>query len=121
MSLDFYLETEPKPCTCGECGSKVMRSEELFDRNITHNLGEMARKAGIYNVLWHPNDDGQVMAKDILPFLKLGLSDLLNRPDYFRQFDASNGWGLYEHFVPFVVAVVDACEKFPDALVRTYV
>lgn len=118
MSLDFYLETEPKPYECIHCGSTVMKPEEVFDINITHNLGKMADKAGIYQVLWHPNDNGQVRAKDIVPTLRNGLSDLLSRPEYFSDFDSPNGWGTYEHFVPFVQSVLAACERHPDALVR---
>jgi hypothetical protein len=118
MSLDFYLESEPRECVCSQCDSKIMRCEEIFWINITHNLGKMAGKAGIYQVLWHPNDNGQVTAGDILETLKSGYSDLLNRPEYFKQFDASNGWGTYEHFVPFVKSCLDACESNPLALVR---
>ena len=118
MSLDFYLEGEPRQHICPECGHPGTKTDQVFWRNITHNLGKMADAAGIYDVLWHPNDKGQVRAKDIVPALKAGLSDLLNRPGHFQQFDAKNGWGLYEHFVPFVQAVLAACEANPDALVR---
>lgn len=118
MSLDFYLETEPMPHVCTECGHTGAKSQEVFWRNITHNLGKMADKAGVYQVLWHPNDNGQVRAKDIVPTLKAGLSDLMNRRAYFEQFNAPNGWGTYEHFVPFVESVLDACEANPEALVR---
>jgi hypothetical protein len=111
MSLDFYLESPPCPHGCGHA------VRETFWKNITHNLGTMARKAGIYEVLWHPNDNGQVTAKDILPRLEDGLHDLKFRPEYFSQFNSPNGWGRYEHFVPFVEAVVAACKANPDALV----
>lgn len=119
MSLDFCLETKPMPHVCPECGHNSTKSQEVFRRNITHNLCKMADKAGIYQALWHPNDKGQVLASDIVPTLKAGLSDLVNRREYFEQFNAPNGWGLYEHFVPFVEAVLDACEAHPEALVRT--
>ena len=36
----------------------------------------------------------------------------------FEAFNAPNGWGLYIHFVPFVEAVLAACEEHPDATIR---
>lgn len=121
MSLNFYLETEPMPHVCSECGHVGEKSEEVFRRNITHNLGGMANEAGIYEALWHPNLNGQAKAKDILPILKSGLSDLLTRPEHYEKFNSKNGWGMYENFVPFVKAVVEACEANPSALVMTSV
>ena len=60
MSLDFYLQTDPNPHVCPHCDREGIEKEELFSSNITHNLGKMARAAGIYDALWHPNDKGQV-------------------------------------------------------------
>ena len=118
MSLDFYLEAPPAMHTCHACGHEALKSQEVFWRNITHNVNTMAKHAGIYDVLWHPNDKGQVTAKDITPALKAGLSDLLNRPEYFKKFNPANGWGSYDGFVAFVQNALKACEANPDALVR---
>jgi hypothetical protein len=82
----------------------------VFDSNITHNLGQMADKAGIYDALWHPKEKGWTKAKDILPTLEKGLADLVNKREYFEQFNSPNGWGLYEHFVPFVKEYLEACQ-----------
>lgn len=46
---------------------------------------------------------------------KEGLSKLEAEPERFKKFDSPNGWGLYIHFVPFVKAVLEACEEYPDA------
>ena len=118
MSLYFYLESEPTAYVCHECGSNVNRSAEIFSRNITHNLNKMAEEAGIYNVLWRPDENGITKASQCIEPLKLGLSDLKNRPGHFMLFNAHNGWGMYEHFVPFVEAVLDACVLNKDANVR---
>ena len=104
MSLDFYLE-RVQPTT-------------VFDKNITHNLGEMAEKAGIYDALWRPNEHGYTKAEQIIPILRKGLDLLEQKPEYFKKFNASNGWGMYEHFVPFVKSVLAACEEYPDADIR---
>ena len=107
MSLDFYLIYE-------EDGHEI----DVFDRNITHNLGEMADESGIYYALWRPEEKGYSIAKDITEILEKGLKDLKSRRKHFEQFNASNGWGLYEHFVPFVQSVLDACYEYPNAKIR---
>lgn len=104
MSLDFYLE-ETKPC-------------EVFSRNITHNLGKMAKAAGIYKTLWHPEENGIKTGKDAVPSLQAGLAALESDPEKFKKYNSPNGWGRYEHFVPFVRACLEACESNPDATVR---
>lgn len=101
MSLDFSL-------------TRIQKTG-VFDTNITHNLTQMADKAGIYEVLWRPDEHGFNKAEDIILTLEKGLADLKARPDYFKQFDAENGWGKYEHFVPFVEGVLGACKEYPDA------
>ena len=103
MSLDFYL--------------KAVRETEVFSRNITHNLNTMADAAGIYQHLWHPEDIGITKAVELIEPLREGLARLKADPEHFKQFDSKNGWGLYIHFVPFVEACLEACEKNPDATV----
>lgn len=104
MSLDFYLQYRID-------GNEI----EVFDRNITHNLTTMADKAGIYYALWRPEEKGWKFAKDVVPALEKGLKKLKAKPKYFEKFNAENGWGLYEHFVPFVEEVLEACKKYPNA------
>jgi len=90
----------------------------VYDRNITHNLATMADKAGIYYALWRPEEKGYKQAKDIIPILEGGLRELRTRKKYFEEFNAKNGWGLYEHFVPFVESVLNACYQYPSAFLR---
>jgi len=106
MSLDFWLKYE-------EDGHKI----EVFWINITHNLNKMADKAGIYKALWQPNENGYEKAGEIIKILENGLKLLKNNPEYFKKFNASNGWGLYEHFIPFVEKVLNACKEYPNSLI----
>jgi hypothetical protein len=131
MSLDFYLEgpAEQRAEThrCGEYGCDHEHTHlrqvrpQYFDANITHNLGKMASEAGIYQALWHPDEATPPMthARELIAVLSVGLDDLRSRPAHFAQFNAANGWGMYEHFVPFVARCLAACIAHPDALVRT--
>lgn len=91
---------------------------EVFSRNITHNLGQMADKAGIYEALWRPDENGFKKGKDVIEILEKGLKKLKDNPKEFEKYNASNGWGLYEHFVPFVEAILEACKEYPNALIE---
>jgi hypothetical protein len=109
MSLDFELFYEID-------GNNI----EVFRHNITHNLGTMADKAHIYECLWRPKEYGFERADDITLILEKGLNDLKSDPEYFKQFNAPNGWGLYEHFVEFVEEVLEACKKYPSAKIQAW-
>jgi hypothetical protein len=116
MSLDVSLySAEKKTVMCYFCMHEHEEQEMLYDANITHNLGKMAAKAGIYKALWRPEEIGAKYAKDIIEIVEKGLADLKARPEYFEQFNSPNGWGMYEHFVPFVSDYLDALKENPDA------
>jgi len=102
MSLDFYLEIDDKI---------------VFDANITHNLGKMADAANLYRVLWRPDELGFTTAKECIDLISIGLADLVRNKAKYKAYDSANGWGIYEHFVPFVIDVLAACKEFPNAKV----
>ena len=113
MSLDVYL-TKKAWVGFGRTGEE----EELYSGNITHNLGTMADEAGIYYAMWRPEEIGKTKAEDIIELLEKGLDDLKSRPEHFKKFDSPNGWGMYKHFVPFVEEYLDACKKYPTAIIN---
>ena len=100
MSLDVYLVSN------------------VYDANITHNLGEMAKAAGIYQHLWRPDEIGVYCARELIQPLSAGLAKLLNDPEHFKKYDSPNGWGTYENFVPFVSNYLAACVAYPDSRVE---
>jgi hypothetical protein len=102
MSLDVYLR-EPE------------KREELFWKNITHNLGKMADEAGIYKHLWRPDEIGITKASQLIEPLKQGLKKLRENPEHFMQFNPANGWGSYDGLLAFVSQYLRACEDYPDA------
>ena len=108
MSLDVWLEIDTggdKPVT-------------VYDSNITHNLGEMADAAGIYQACWRPEEIGIHRAGELAPILRDGLAKLEADPAHFETYNSPNGWGLYKHFVPFVREYLEACKSHPKATVR---
>jgi hypothetical protein len=113
MSLDVYL-TQKNFVAFGH----APEDEELYSGNITHNLGKMAEEAGIYYALWRPEEIGKTRAYEIIELLEKGLEDLKDRPVHFKKFDSPNGWGMYIHFVPFVEEYLDACKKYPNAIIN---
>ena len=92
--------------------------KEIYSSNITHNLGKMAEAAGIYSCLWRPDENGLTKASELIEPLRTGLALLESDPKKFAAFNSPNGWGLYEHFVPFVRSYLEACENTPDARVE---
>jgi len=138
MSLDISLKSvTPVDKVCNHCNSIYQEYEEYYQTNITHNLNTMAGEAGIYEALWRPymlqkgyipteDYDKEMLfesmsityAKDIIEILEKGLKDLKKRPKYFEKFNSSNGWGMYEHFVPFVEGYLQACKDNPEAIIK---
>lgn len=104
MSLNFMLFDD-----AGEC----------FSQNITHNLGRMADAAGIYKVLWRPEEIGITKAHQCIHLLSQGLIELVTHRKEYEKYNSPNGWGMYGHFVPFVSAVLTACADYPNASVST--
>jgi len=113
-------------------------SEVIYDANITHNLGKMADKAGIYEALWRPYrlkpdykkfekhedeyayEQAQIIyCDDIIPIIEIGLAKLKANPKYYKKFDSENGWGIYDHFVPFVEKYLEALKANPNLIVKT--
>lgn len=96
----------------------VVQPVEVFTANITHNLGAMAREAGIYKHLWRPDEIDIKTAGELIEPLKAGLALLRSDEARFSAFDAQNGWGRWKHLVAFVEDYLAACESNPDAEVR---
>ena len=95
----------------------VHLSERVYSANITHNLGKMAQEAGIYQALWRPEEEYYTTASDLIEPLTKGLALLVSDPERFKAFDSPNGWGMYEHFVPFVAKYLEACVMHPESRV----
>jgi len=109
MSLNVYLEVSV------DTGGKEPHVIELYDANITHNLGPMADAAGIYYHLWRPEEIGINTAGQLIEQLEKGLERLKSNRRRFESFNPANGWGTYEGFVSFVEKYLQACKDHPKA------
>lgn len=90
-------------------------TDRVYEGNITHNLGTMADKAGIYYALWRPDEKGWTHAKQLISSLEVGLEALLVEPEKFKKLNPDNGWGDYNGLVSFVGGYLEACKRYPDA------
>lgn len=104
MSLDIYLE-------------KQMLTT-VYDANITHNLNTMAAEGGIYDLLWHPAESGIKLAGQLIEPLEFAIAAMKEDPARFKKHNSPNGWGMYEHFLPWLEKLPEACRENPDATVR---
>lgn len=139
LSIDEVKEKFPN----AEVEESEYEDDVVFSANITHNLGDMADEAGIYEAVWRPHrlhpeydipddntmetterewefeDNVTIKAKDIIPILDEGLSKMIKNPDHYKQFNPPNGWGDYETFVDWVADYLSACKKNPEAIIKT--
>jgi hypothetical protein len=90
-------------------------STTVYSANITHNLNTMAGKAGLYGILWRPEECFLARAHQLSQPLRIGLYVLYHDRKYFEQFAPKNGWGTYTSLCRFVLAYAAACEQYPQA------
>jgi hypothetical protein len=95
-------------------------SGEVYSANITHNLGKMAREAGIYEALWRPEEIGITHTAQLIAPLNEGLALLKSNPERFTRLNPENGWGTYEGLVRFVADYLAACEAYPASEVSVW-
>lgn len=92
----------------------------VYNGNVTHNLSDMAEAAGIYAVLWRPDEHGITKARQLIDPLQTGLQVLLTDPDKYRAYNPKNQWGDYDDLVAFVSEYLAACVRWPDADVSVW-
>lgn len=103
MSLDIYLDV----------------SEVYFTTNITHNLNTMADKAGLYYVMWRPEEIGVSLAEEAIPFLRAGIKLLeSNETEFKEKYSPENGWGTFDGLLKAAKEYLKACEEKPHATIR---
>lgn len=100
--------------------NNISESNEVYTDNITHNLGKMAKEAGIYTELWSPEELGITKAHQLIDPLTNGLLRLLESPEHFEKINPVNGWGDYNGLVNFVTQYLIACRKYPNAYVSVW-
>jgi len=112
MSLDFTLYVDV------DTGSKNNITHVVFEKNVTHNLVDMAKECGIYDCLWRPEENGFDNAGQITFPLKKGLYKLINNPDKYKLLQPSSGYGTYTGLVNFATEVLENCIEHPKCKIE---
>ena len=135
MSLDIYLTTPRSEKSRAEQAIELLRANgfddfadelhgrhydecgpiRVFDTNITHNLGRMAEAGGFYREVWCPDELGITKASQMIHPLRRAIQWMQANRREAEKHNAKNGWGMYEHFLPWLSGYLAACEKHPDA------
>ena len=101
----------------------VIQPTTVFTQNITHNLGPMAAQVELgtttlYNLLWRPEELNIQYVYQLVQPLRQANDLLLANPEYFEQWNSTNGWGNYQNLCDFVREYLRACLEYPQAEVR---
>ena len=106
MSLDVYIS--------------AVRTVNVYNGNITHNLNKMAMEGKLsngrtlYEVLWRPEEHNYTKASEIAPLLVEGIMILRSERERFFPFNPPNGYGDYECLVDFTKKYLNGCMENPD-------
>jgi hypothetical protein len=116
MSLDIYLL---KRNVVAESAESIAPDEVLYEANITHNLGKMATELGIYQVLWRMEETDVLQAKDLYPYIRKAIIEMVTYPEYYKKFDSDNGWGTFKDFLPWLSRLIVALDQYPESYLAT--
>lgn len=115
MNVELSAKEVAEQFEGAEIQSTEYESNEVFDYNITHNLGSMADKAGLYYAMWRPDEKGWKVAKDLIKPLEAGVKKLKADPAGYKEMNPDNGWGSYDGLLHFAEAYLQACTDYPEA------
>ena len=82
----------------GDCGA-----------NITWNLKDMIKKST--GLEWE-NEENNGLCKDVIPKILQGLAELIEHPEKYKQYEASNGWGTIESCKIFFSTLISDWNNF---------
>ena len=82
--------------------------------SVTHNLVPMAKKAGLYNVMWRSHESFQ-KAEQMIPALKQGIEYMENNEEELKGLNPKNGWGSYEALLTAARKALENAKHYPDA------
>lgn len=115
MSLDIFLYDVEQ---CPHCSKDIKSNVVVWRGNITHNVNKIAKAAGIYEIVWRPDEHGIRLASELVDRLEKGLAVLKKDPSKFTPLNPENGWGSYDSFVAWIEEYLQACKDNPEAIVK---
>lgn len=101
----------------------LMRIERvsIWETNVTHNLGAMAKEAGIYELVWRPDECEIKYARQLIEPLEKAIAEMKAEPERFKKHNPKNEWGSmdYDGFLTWLEKYLEACEEYPDAEIES--
>lgn len=99
-----------------EIEERVYETNNLFDENITHNLGKMADnvpcnegKNTLYHLLWRPDDHGfNIVTEQYRLYVAECFAYMLTHRTELMQYNPKNGWGTFEGLYNFTLKLAEA-------------
>lgn len=122
MSYDVHLDVPctPAPCYC-RCHETPEKpgTESVFRTNYTSNCSQMWDTAGCRLRDWAYDKAAGRTAKTLIEPLRTAIAAMEADPAKYRAMNPANGWGSYNTVLPWLRAILAACEQYPEA--RVYV
>lgn len=103
MSLDLWLH--------------AVRETEVHHTNVTHNLGRMAKAAGLYECMWEAKGKS---AEELIEPLEKGIAYMREHYAEMEELNPPNGWGSYLGLLEAAEALLRCCRENEDATVTTW-
>jgi hypothetical protein len=79
-----------------------------FEDNVTYNVSTMLKRAGL-----HPEILNGMTAHKAKPVVHYAYELMADNPEYFKRFDATNGWGTYGTTLAFVQRMHEYLQEAP--------
>lgn len=98
----------------------AVKETEVFDANITHNLGRMASECGLYEVMWRPEEHDLTSCEKAIPVLEKGVAELADNRQKYEQFNPENGWGNYDGLLRIASQFLAACKENPTGTIKAW-
>lgn len=86
--------------------------------NYTSNMSKAIAVASKQNKTI--SDFNGMKTADVLPILKTIIWEFIDKPQEYRQYEPSNGWGSIETCLTFLLWFKEQCEMYPTAIVEVW-
>lgn len=86
---------------------------EFYSCNITHNISQMWRESGCYDVIY---SDSPVPVEEAIPVLEKAVDYFTKNKKSLERLNSKNGWGLYEDAYIFISKLLAECKKRPKTI-----
>lgn len=93
----------------GEDDTYVTIKRPIY-QSPTYNLGKMFRVA----MGWDFRQGQYYNCEEVIPFIKHGITELMNHPEKYRQYEPKNKWGTVEGAARALISLINCIEETSD-------